>query len=190
MAQRGRQKSGLCSEHGLEISTRRAQRRSLAEQCKTLRRQRKPNHGPRAGAPRRDRRARRLSTLGLREPRALPIYELRLSEDEAQRRCRAARVARQFPILFEMLADAEIAPRADVPALIEPIGPAPDGFRVPAPSSWSSFVHAVAGYVRELAPGDELAQAPSAPPGWREATLGKKRGEPPSGSASAAPARK
>ena len=36
------------------------------------------------------------------------IYELRLSEDEAQRRCRAARVARQFPILFEMLADASI----------------------------------------------------------------------------------
>ena len=36
------------------------------------------------------------------------VYELRLSEDEAQRRCRAARVARQFPILFEMLADASI----------------------------------------------------------------------------------
>jgi hypothetical protein len=36
------------------------------------------------------------------------IYELRLSEDEAQRRCRAARVARPFPILFEMLADASI----------------------------------------------------------------------------------
>ncbi|HWO09897.1 MAG TPA: hypothetical protein VNN80_10470, partial [Polyangiaceae bacterium] len=31
-----------------------------------------------------------------------------LSEDEAQRRCRAARVARQFPVLFEMLADASI----------------------------------------------------------------------------------
>ena len=36
------------------------------------------------------------------------VYELRLSEDEAQRRCRAARVARQFPILFDMLADASI----------------------------------------------------------------------------------
>jgi hypothetical protein len=34
------------------------------------------------------------------------VYELRLSEDEAQRRCRAARIARQFPVLFEMLADA------------------------------------------------------------------------------------
>jgi len=36
------------------------------------------------------------------------VYELRLSEDEAQRRCRAARVARQFPVLIEMLADASI----------------------------------------------------------------------------------
>ena len=36
------------------------------------------------------------------------VYELRLSEDEAQRRCRAARVARQFPVLFEMLADGSI----------------------------------------------------------------------------------
>jgi hypothetical protein len=36
------------------------------------------------------------------------VYELRLSEDEAQRRCRAARVARQFPMLFPMLADASI----------------------------------------------------------------------------------
>ncbi len=137
------------------------------------------------------------------------VYELRLSEDEAQRRCRAARIARKFPILFEMLADAsihltgivllaphltednhaellararyrtkreieklvaEIAPRSDVPTLIEPLGPAPDGFRVPAPSSWSSFVHGLAGYVRELVPGDERSQAPSAPPGWLEAT--------------------
>ncbi len=36
------------------------------------------------------------------------VYELRFSEDEAQRRCRAARVARQFPVIFEMLADASI----------------------------------------------------------------------------------
>ncbi len=36
------------------------------------------------------------------------VYELRLSEDEAQRRCRAARVARQFPVLIEMLADGSI----------------------------------------------------------------------------------
>jgi len=36
------------------------------------------------------------------------VYELRMSEDEAQRRCRAARLARQFPILLEMLADASL----------------------------------------------------------------------------------
>jgi hypothetical protein len=36
------------------------------------------------------------------------VYELRLSEDEAQRRCRAARLARRFPILFEMLAEGSI----------------------------------------------------------------------------------
>ena len=36
------------------------------------------------------------------------VYELRLSEDEAQRRCRAVRVMRQFPVLFEMVADASI----------------------------------------------------------------------------------
>jgi 5-methylcytosine-specific restriction endonuclease McrA len=36
------------------------------------------------------------------------VYELRMSEDEAQRRCRAARLCRQFPVLFDMLADASI----------------------------------------------------------------------------------
>ncbi|HKO91303.1 MAG TPA: hypothetical protein VJU61_09135 [Polyangiaceae bacterium] len=36
------------------------------------------------------------------------VYELRMSEDEAQRRCRAARLARQFPILLEMLAEASL----------------------------------------------------------------------------------
>jgi hypothetical protein len=36
------------------------------------------------------------------------VYELRLSEDEAQRRCRAARLARRFPILFEMLTEGSI----------------------------------------------------------------------------------
>ena len=130
------------------------------------------------------------------------VYELRLSEDEAQRRCRAARTARQFPILFEMLADAsihltgilllgrhltqenhtevlararyrtkreieklvaQVAPRSDVPSVIEPLGPASDGFRRPAPSTYSSMVHGVAGYVRRLTPGNEPAQAPRAP---------------------------
>jgi hypothetical protein len=36
------------------------------------------------------------------------IYELRLSEDEASRRARASRIARQFPILFEQVAAGEI----------------------------------------------------------------------------------
>ena len=36
------------------------------------------------------------------------VYELRLSEDEAQRRCRAARVMRQFTVLFEMVAESSI----------------------------------------------------------------------------------
>jgi hypothetical protein len=36
------------------------------------------------------------------------VYELRMSEDEAQRRCRAARLCRQFPLLLAMLADASI----------------------------------------------------------------------------------
>ena len=99
------------------------------------------------------------------------VYELRLSEDEAQRRARAARTARTFPVLFEMLAEgaihltgllllapyltaenhaellararfrtkreiehlvAEIAPRPDVPARIEPLGPRPRSSRIVA----------------------------------------------------------
>jgi hypothetical protein len=36
------------------------------------------------------------------------VCELRMSEDEAQRRCRAARLCRQFSLLFEMLADASM----------------------------------------------------------------------------------
>ena len=36
------------------------------------------------------------------------VYELRMSEDEAQRRCRAARLAREFPILLEMLAEGSL----------------------------------------------------------------------------------
>jgi hypothetical protein len=36
------------------------------------------------------------------------IYELRLSEDEAFRRAKASRIARQFPILFEQVAAGEI----------------------------------------------------------------------------------
>src|SRR5215510_12512383 len=36
------------------------------------------------------------------------VYELCMSEDEAQRRCRAARLAREFPALLEMLAEASL----------------------------------------------------------------------------------
>src|SRR6476620_6156096 len=36
------------------------------------------------------------------------VYELCMSEDEAQRRCRAARLAREFPVLLQMLAEASI----------------------------------------------------------------------------------
>src|SRR6476620_4197760 len=36
------------------------------------------------------------------------VHELCMSEDEAQRRCRAARLARQFPVLLEMLAEASL----------------------------------------------------------------------------------
>jgi hypothetical protein len=36
------------------------------------------------------------------------VYELRMSEDEAQRRCRGARLARQFPVLLDMLAEASL----------------------------------------------------------------------------------
>ena len=36
------------------------------------------------------------------------VYELLMSEDEAQRRCRAARLARQFPVLLDMLAEASL----------------------------------------------------------------------------------
>src|SRR5688572_20074 len=36
------------------------------------------------------------------------VYELRFSEDEAQRRCRAARTMRTFPILFEMVDEASV----------------------------------------------------------------------------------
>jgi len=36
------------------------------------------------------------------------VYELCMSEDEAQRRCRAARLARAFPVLLKMLAEASL----------------------------------------------------------------------------------
>jgi hypothetical protein len=110
------------------------------------------------------------------------VYELRLSEDEAQRRCRAARTARQFPLLFEMLADAsihltgilllapylteenhrdvlararyrrksemlklvaELAPSRDVPAVVEPLGPALAKPRAVSRTGWAVMNEAV-----------------------------------------------
>jgi hypothetical protein len=124
------------------------------------------------------------------------VYELRLSEDEAQRRARVARTAREFPLLFEMLAEgaihltgilllapyltpgnhaellararfrtkreiehlvAEIAPRPDVPARVEPLGPTPAGR-----DSWQAYTASLRGAVRELAPGVGAGQAPPA----------------------------
>ena len=114
------------------------------------------------------------------------VYELRLSEDEAQRRTKAARAAREFPVLLEMLAQgaihltglllvapyltrenhtellararfrtkreiehlvAEISPRPDVPARIEPLGPG----RVA--NLWQAYTASLRGVVRELALG-------------------------------------
>src|SRR5688572_33180838 len=36
------------------------------------------------------------------------VYELRISEDAAFRRARAARVARRFPVIFQQVADGEL----------------------------------------------------------------------------------
>jgi hypothetical protein len=123
------------------------------------------------------------------------VYELRFSEDEAQRRSRAARTARAFPVLFEMLAEgaihltgllllapyltaenhaellararfrtkreiehlvAEVAPRPDVPARIEPLGPRPVAGR----STWQAYTASLRGPVRELEPGVGAGDAP------------------------------
>ena len=126
------------------------------------------------------------------------VYELRLSEDEAQRRSRAAKTARAFPLLLEMLAEGaihltglllvaphltqenhaellararfrtkreiehlvgEVAPRADVPARIEPLGPRPSAMR----NSWQAYVTSLAGPVRQLASGVSAGDAPPVP---------------------------
>jgi hypothetical protein len=154
-------------------------------------------------------------------------YELRLSEDEAQRRCRAARVARQFPVLFEMLAEgsihltgilllapcltvenhtqllacaryrrkreierlvAEVAPRPDVPARIEPLGlGSVPGACSGSPGTWSAWAERRA--VRELTPGDGPTAAPSAPPDWVATLTPVGMGDaPPSGARAAATA--
>lgn len=124
------------------------------------------------------------------------VYELRFSEDEAQRRSQAARTARRFPILFEMLAEgaihmtgllllaphlaaenrsellararfrtkreierlvAEVAPRADVPARIEPLGPSSKTIT----NLWQAYTASLRGRVRELEPGIARGEAPA-----------------------------
>ena len=119
------------------------------------------------------------------------IYELRMSEDEAFRRARASKIARQFPILFEKLAAGEIHltgilllgphlteenhvqvlarakyrtkteiqrlvrmldPLPNVPALIEPLGPALPS--IAGNPTWSQMVKAHSPEIRELPPGD------------------------------------
>jgi 5-methylcytosine-specific restriction endonuclease McrA len=128
------------------------------------------------------------------------VYELRFSEDEAQRRAQAARAARKFPLLFEMLADgaihmtgllllaphltadnqadllararfrtkreierlvAEFAPRPDVPAKVEPLGPLLQR-SLPATNLWQAYSASLAGPVRELPPSTARGEAPPA----------------------------
>jgi 5-methylcytosine-specific restriction endonuclease McrA len=115
------------------------------------------------------------------------IYELRMSEDAAFRRSRAARLVREYPELRDAIAKgeihltgvliigphlggdrhaeilrrarfrskreltrlvAEIDPKPEVLALVEPIGPAPLGA-----ATHEVFVEALAGPVRDLSPG-------------------------------------
>jgi hypothetical protein len=122
------------------------------------------------------------------------VYELRMSEDEAQRRCRASRLCRQFPLLFAMLSDAsihltgilllaphltddnhrellararyrtkreieklvaEVAPRHDVLARIEPLHVAA------RPSAdHATMMAALCGLVRNLPAGNGRGEAP------------------------------
>jgi hypothetical protein len=115
------------------------------------------------------------------------IYELRMSEDAAFRRSKAARFVREYPELHAAIAKgeipltgvlmigphlggerhaeilrrarfrskrelarliAEIDPKPEVPALVEPIGPEPS-----AVATHHALVEALAGPVRELSPG-------------------------------------
>jgi hypothetical protein len=126
------------------------------------------------------------------------VYELRMSEDEAQRRIIAARTARRFPVIFEMVETAalhltgilllaphltdenhaellqrarfrtkseiqrliaQVAPKPDVPATIEPLGP-PRGF---GPATQRAFAEALRGPVRNLPSGNGPGDAPAPP---------------------------
>src|SRR6185436_4810575 len=119
------------------------------------------------------------------------VYELRLSEDAAYRRSKAARLVREYPELQDAVAKgelhltgvlmigphlggerhaeilerarfrskrellrliAELDPKPEVPARIEPLGPAPAGR-----ATHARFMQALAGPVRELPPGSRPA---------------------------------
>jgi len=145
------------------------------------------------------------------------IYELRLSEDAAFRRSKAARLVREYPELHDAIAKgeihltgvlmigphlggerhaeilrrarfrskrellrllAEIDPTPEVPALVEPIGPAPAGL-----ATHGALVQALAGPVRELPPGrrpeDWIATSAEHTPRNDEAEVGSAdAGEP------------
>ena len=119
------------------------------------------------------------------------IFELRMSEDAAYRRSKAARLVREYPELHDAVAKgeihltgalmigphlggerhaeilqrarfrskrellrliAEIDPKPEVPALVEPIGPAPAGR-----ATHAAFMDVLAGPARELPPGSRPA---------------------------------
>jgi hypothetical protein len=121
------------------------------------------------------------------------IYEFRMSEDAAFRRARAARIARQFPILLEQIAAGEIHltavlmlgphlteanhrevlarakhrtkkeiaklvreldPLPEVPARVEPLGPASRVPATPRSPTWAEFVASLCPPVRELPPAE------------------------------------
>ncbi len=132
------------------------------------------------------------------------VYELRMSEDAASQRARAARAVREFPALLGAVARGELhltglvllaphliaanlpevlararfrtkreierlvaflAPKADVPALIEPLAPERHEPRLGGPSHWQRFMEGLPGPVRQL-------------PAWqRPASWGEGEGE-------------
>src|SRR5512139_266847 len=116
------------------------------------------------------------------------VYELRMSEDAAFRRAKAARLVHRYPDVRDAIAKgelhltgllmiapflgaerhaevlrrarfrskrellrlvAELDPKPAVPALVEPIGPAPAG-----PASYAAHVESLMGAVRELPDGE------------------------------------
>jgi hypothetical protein len=130
------------------------------------------------------------------------IYEFRMSEDAAFRRARAARIARQFPVLLEQIAAGEIHltailmlgphlteanhrevlarakhrtkkeiaklvrvldPLPEVPARVEPLGPASRVPATPRSPTWAEFVASLCPPVRELPPAERPRDWGAAP---------------------------